>query len=71
MDKTLWHETKTDAPPENRVVLGWWTRFTLEAVYRREREWFQPSYPLGRREPPLYWAALPDDPASGGERLEP
>lgn len=67
MHKTIWHETAVQAPPENVVVLGWWSPVHIGAVVRRKgKEWFKPGYyPSEGRTPPLYWTDLPDDPKPG------
>jgi hypothetical protein len=65
MHQMIWHETAVHTPPENTVVLGWWTPHQIGAVIRRKgNEWFKPDYyPSQKRTPPLYWADLPDPPA--------
>jgi hypothetical protein len=61
---TLWHETATDAPPADVVVLGWWTPLHFGAVVRRKgKAWFKPGYySMEARTSPLYWTDSPAPP---------
>jgi hypothetical protein len=59
-----WTETAKTPPVVGQVVLGFWPTVHLCTVVRHENgRWNLPGYTMSEyRNPPLYWAEVPELP---------